>query len=94
MISEKIKKIPERRCVGCGKSFAKKDLIRVVRNMEGNISIDFTGRKAGRGAYICRNTQCFAKAQKAKRFESNLDCAIPLEVYERLAAELRENESK
>ena len=83
-------KIPERRCVGCGNSFPKKDLIRVVKDSDGNVSLDFTGKKSGRGAYVCRNTGCFRKAVKAKRFESNLECVIPAEVYERLAAELNE----
>ena len=84
----KVKKIPERRCVGCGNSFPKKDLIRVVRTSEGSVSMDFTGKKAGRGAYLWKNVACFKKAQKAKRLESNLECAIPEEVYSSLAEEL------
>lgn len=81
-------KIPERRCVGCQNSFPKKDLIRVVRGSDGIVSLDFTGKKAGRGAYVCRNVECFKKAVKAKRFETNLDCTIPAEVYDKLTAEL------
>ena len=86
----KSKKIPERRCVGCGVSFPKKELIRVVRSKDGEVSLDFTGKKAGRGAYLCKSADCFKKAVRAKRFENNLDCTIPAEVYERLAAELTE----
>ena len=90
----KPKKIPERRCVGCANSFQKKDLIRVVRSNDGTVSLDFTGKKAGRGAYLCKNVACFKKAQKAKRLESNLDCVIPDEIYEMLSSELAEYEAK
>ena len=83
-------KIPERRCVGCGNSFPKKELIRVVKDANGEVSLDFTGKKSGRGAYICKNEACFKKAVRAKRFESNLDCVIPAEIYDQLAAELNE----
>lgn len=85
---KKTVKYPERRCVGCGNSFPKKELIRVVRGSDGSVSLDFTGKKPGRGAYLCKSTDCFKKAMKAKRFESNLDCEIPPVVYEKLAAEL------
>lgn len=93
-VTGKIKKIPERKCVGCANSFPKKELIRMVRDKEGNVSLDFVGKKAGRGAYLCKSVSCFKKAQKAKRFESNLECTIPAEVFEALAAELLEHESK
>ncbi len=86
------KKIPERRCSGCGMSFPKKTLLRVVRSPEGEVSLDFTGKKAGRGAYVCRNVQCFKKARKAKRFERSLVCEIPDEVYDALESEIKENE--
>ena len=89
-----MKKIPQRRCVGCGESFPKKELIRVVRDKDGSVSLDFVGKKAGRGAYLCKNTACFKKAQKAKRLESNLECAIPEEVYEGLSLQLAEHESE
>ena len=72
----KPKKIPSRKCLGCMESFPKKDLIRLVRSPEGEISLDFTGKKSGRGAYICQNITCFSKAKKAKRFEKNLECEI------------------
>ena len=61
----KPKKIPSRKCLGCMQSFPKKDLIRLVRSPEGDISLDFTGKKSGRGAYICQNAACFAKAKKS-----------------------------
>ena len=89
---QKIKKIPERRCLGCQKSFPKKELLRVVRSPEGEVSLDFTGKKSGRGAYICKNTACFSKARKAKRLEHALDVAIPDPVYEQMESELKANE--
>lgn len=86
------KKIPERRCSGCGMSFPKPTLLRVVRAPDGSVSLDFTGKKSGRGAYVCRSVQCFRKARKAKRFERSLECEIPEEVYDALERELSENE--
>lgn len=86
----KEKKIPERRCVGCGISFPKKDLIRVVRLPDGGAELDPTGKKAGRGAYICRSAECLKKARKAKRLERNLEVTISDEVYEELERGLLE----
>ena len=86
------RKIPERRCSGCGVSFPKSSLLRVVRSPDGTVSLDFTGKKSGRGAYVCRSVQCFKKARKAKRFERSLECEIPEEVYDALERELTENE--
>ena len=86
----KEKKIPERRCVGCGISFPKKDLIRVVRLPDGGAELDPTGKKAGRGAYICRSAVCLKKARKAKRLERNLEVTISDEVYEELERGLSE----
>lgn len=86
----KEKKIPERRCVGCGISFPKKDLIRVVRLPDGGAELDPTGKKAGRGAYICRSAECQKKARKAKRLERNLEVTISDEVYEELERGLSE----
>ena len=88
------KKIPMRQCLGCREMHPKKELIRVVRDKDGSVSLDFVGKKAGRGAYLCKNTACFKKAQKAKRLESNLECAIPEEVYEGLSLQLAEHESE
>jgi len=88
------KKIPERRCVGCGESFPKKTLIRVVRAPDGGVSLDATGKKSGRGAYICNNIKCFKKAKKAKRLENNLECEIPEEIYAGLESELEKLDGK
>ena len=84
----KVKRQPIRRCIGCGEHFLKKELIRVVRIPEGEIVLDSTGKKSGRGAYICKSLSCFKKARKAKRLETSLDCEIPSDVYDRLQEEL------
>ena len=84
----KPRKIPERRCTGCGEHFAKNELIRVLREPNGEISIDFTGKKSGRGAYICKRLDCFKKARQKKRLDSSLECQIPDEIYDRLEKEL------
>ena len=83
------KKIPTRRCTGCGEHFPKNTLIRVLRTPEGEIILDLTGKKSGRGAYICKNTACLKKARKAKRIETSLECPIPEEVYDRMEDELK-----
>ena len=84
----KVKKIPERRCTGCGEHFPKSTLIRVLRTPEGEIVLDTTGKRSGRGAYICKNPSCLKKARKARRIESSLECQIPDEVYDKLEEEL------
>ena len=86
------RKIPLRKCTGCGEMKPKKELVRVVRSPENEISLDLTGKKNGRGAYICRNAECLKKAQKAKRFERSFECVIPDEIYEAMERELKENE--
>ena len=86
------RKKPERRCVGCSEHKLKTELIRVVRSPEGEVSLDFTGKKSGRGVYVCRSTACFSKAKKAHRFETGLGVEIPAAVYERIEKELSENE--
>lgn len=83
------KKVPVRMCSGCGEHFPKKDLVRIVHSPEGEISVDLTGRKAGRGAYLCKNAECLRKAQKAKRLERAFECPIPEEVFKRLEEELK-----
>lgn len=83
------KKVPVRMCSGCGEHLPKKELVRIVHSPESDISVDLTGRKAGRGAYLCRNSECLRKAQKAKRLERAFDCPIPEEVYKRLEEELK-----
>ncbi len=67
----------------------KKELVRVVRSPEGEVSLDLTGKKPGRGAYVCRNAECMAKAKKAKRFDRAFSCEIPDEVYDRMEQELK-----
>lgn len=80
----KVKKIPQRRCVGCNNMKDKKELIRVVRSAEGEVSIDKVGKKPGRGAYVCPTSECITKAVKEKRLEKALDVSIGNEVYEKL----------
>ena len=82
------KKIPQRQCMGCRECKAKKELIRVVRGTDGNVSLDFSGKLNGRGAYLCPDPQCLKKAQKAKSLERSLEVPIPQEVYDRLLKEM------
>ncbi|MBQ8331892.1 MAG: YlxR family protein [Clostridia bacterium] len=88
MQQQKVKKIPQRQCLGCNEHKPKKELLRVVRSPEGDISLDFTGKKSGRGAYICRDVRCLKKARKSRRIDRSLDCAIPEEVYDKMESEL------
>lgn len=88
------KKLPERRCTGCGERKPKTELIRVVRGPDGSVSLDFTGKKAGRGAYLCRDPKCLKKALKAHRLEQNLECSIPEELYGALEKEFEDNDRK
>lgn len=94
-----MKKVPLRKCSGCGEMKPKRELIRVVRSPEkrdengtllsgGEISLDLTGKAAGRGAYLCKNPDCLKAARKARRFERSFGCRIPDEVFERMSAEL------
>lgn len=78
----KPKKIPMRMCVGCREMKPKKELVRVVKSPEGEISVDFTGKKSGRGAYICRSNECFSKAKKARCLEKAFSCRIDDSIYE------------
>ena len=86
------KKIPLRMCSGCGQHLPKKELVRVVRSAEGELSVDLTGRKPGRGAYLCPKVDCLKKARKARRLERSLDCQIPDEVYQKLEEEISRSE--
>lgn len=110
---EKVRKVPQRRCVGCGGTFDKRDLLRIVRApldkkdadttevaettvatpdtaaSVDRISIDFSGKRSGRGAYICKKEECLAKAKKTGRLKTALECEITEEVYEQLAKEIR-----
>lgn len=84
----KVKKIPLRMCTGCMEMKPKKELIRVVKSPEGEVSVDLTGKKSGRGAYVCKSSECLEKAFKAKRLSRNLDTAISEDVYNRLREEI------
>lgn len=91
-MEQKAKKIPERQCLGCNGHFPKKELLRVVRDPAGAVSLDFTGKKSGRGAYICKSTACLAKAERTGRLARNLACEIPQNVFEAMRAELTAHE--
>ena len=82
------RKIPVRRCVGCNAQKPKRELVRVVRSPDGNVSVDLTGKKAGRGAYLCPSAACLAKARKAKRLQNAFGVPVPDDVFERLTAEI------
>ena len=84
----KVKKIPLRMCTGCMEMKPKKELIRVVKSPEGEVSVDLTGKKSGRGAYVCKNEECLEKDFKAKRLSRNLDTQISEEVYNKLREEI------
>ena len=96
------KKIPMRKCLGCGEMLPQKELVRVVKTKSKEeteseeekytVSLDLVGKKAGRGAYICKKSECFAMARKARRFERALSCQIPEEVFALMEKELKENE--
>ena len=88
------KKVPTRKCLGCREMKPKRELVRVVKNKEGEISLDLTGKKPGRGAYVCPSAACFAKARKAKRFERALECTIPDEVYDAMQTRIAEAEEE
>ena len=85
---QKVKKLPQRQCVGCRERKEKRELIRVVRSPEGGISLDFKGKKPGRGAYLCPNPDCLTKAKKKKALERCFEQPVPAEVYDALAVQL------
>ena len=82
------KKIPQRQCMGCRERKNKRDMIRVVRGTDGNVSLDFSGKMNGRGAYVCPDLQCLKKARKTRALERCLEAAIPEAVYDRLEKEM------
>ena len=84
----KPKRIPQRQCVGCREMKDKRELIRVVKSPEGEISLDFRGKKPGRGAYVCPNAECLKKARKSRALERAFSAAIPPEVYDALEQEM------
>jgi len=85
----KPKKIPLRMCLGCGEMKSKKELIRVVKSAEGEISLDTTGKKSGRGAYVCNSIDCLKKARKTRRFEKAFSCQISEDIFNGMEKELQ-----
>ena len=88
------KKIPMRQCKGCGEMKPKKEMLRIIKTAEEEILLDTTGRKNGRGAYICPNSECLKKAVKGKGLERSFKMAIPKDVYEMLTKEMEEFETR
>ena len=84
------KKNPQRQCMGCRERKNKRDMIRVVRQTSGDVTLDFSGKLNGRGAYVCPDPECLKKARKAKSLERSLETPIPEEVYDRLEKEMRQ----
>ena len=84
------RKIPLRQCIGCGEMKNKKEMIRILKTAEGEIVLDATGRKNGRGAYLCPSMDCFLKAKKSRGLDRSFKMAVPAEVYERLEKEMGE----
>ena len=82
------KKIPQRQCMCCRERRPKRELIRVVRTPEGSVSLDFSGKMNGRGAYLCPNPECLKKALRSKALDRSLEVAIPEDVYGRLQKEM------
>ena len=82
------KKVPMRQCLGCREMKPKRELIRVVKSPEGEISLDFKGKKPGLGAYVCPNAQCLARAEKSKALSRAFEAPIPPEVYEALRGQM------
>lgn len=87
------KRIPLRQCVGCGEMKSKKEMMRVLKTAEGEIVLDVTGKKNGRGAYLCVSRECLEKARKNKGLERSFKMSIPDQVYDNLQKEFEESES-
>lgn len=85
---QKVKKIPQRQCVGCREMKEKKSLIRVVKSPEGELSLDFVGKKPGRGAYVCHDAACLKRARKSRALERAFELQIPDEIYDSLEREM------
>lgn len=88
------KKVPLRQCVGCGEMKGKRDMMRVLKTAENDICLDITGKKNGRGAYVCKSRECLLKAKKNKGLERSFKMSIPNEVYDTLGEELEKLEAK
>ena len=89
---QKVKKLPQRQCVGCRTMKEKRELIRVVKSPEGEISLDFGGKKPGRGAYVCPSAECLKRARKSRALERTFETAIPESVYDALEKERERGE--
>ena len=87
-----MRKVPMRMCTGCGQMKPKRELVRVVKSQDGEISLDLTGKKAGRGAYVCPAVECLEKAQKIRALERALEHKVDPEVFERLKEEITKGE--
>ena len=88
------KKIPLRQCVGCGEMKGKREMMRVLRTVENEICLDVTGKKNGRGAYVCRNRECLRQARKNKGLERSFKMSIPGDVYDNLEREFENLEAE
>ncbi|MGL4798514.1 MAG: RNase P modulator RnpM [Cellulosilyticaceae bacterium] len=88
----KTRKIPLRKCTGCNEMKDKREMIRIVKDNEDQFSLDFTGKKAGRGAYICKDIACLTQAEKSKGLERSFKMAVGKEIYEHLRKEFADNE--
>ena len=88
------KKVPMRQCVGCGEMKSKKEMMRILKTAEGDIVLDVTGKKNGRGAYLCKSDECLKKARKTKGIERSFKMSIPSEVYDNLEKEFAESEEE
>ena len=88
------KKVPMRQCVGCGEMKSKKEMMRILKTAEGHIVLDVTGKKNGRGAYLCKSDECLKKARKTKGIERSFKMSIPAEVYDNLEKEFAESEEE
>ena len=88
------KKVPMRQCVGCSEMKSKKEMMRILKTAEGDIVLDVTGKKNGRGAYLCKTEECLKKARKTKGIERSFKMSIPAEVYDNLEKEFAESEEE
>ena len=88
------KKIPMRQCIGCGEMKSKKEMMRVLKTAEGTITLDMTGKKNGRGAYLCISGECLEKARKNRGLERSFRMSIPEQIYENLEKEFRERNER
>lgn len=93
-MEQKVRKIPVRQCLGCNEHKPKREMLRVIRTPEGEVLLDFTGKRSGRGAYICHRLSCLKKARKSKRIDRALECSIPEEIYDSMEQALAEQSAE